>query len=151
MLPTVSGEFRVVNDAELRFTPSGMAVATCRIVANGRKFDKDKNEWVDDKECWLRLTAFKRLAENMAESCIKGRLVNVTGQLQTESYETKEGEKRQSYTVLANTIGMSMAFAPAKPDATERTAAAPATPGGEDPFATPAPAAAATQEDDPPF
>lgn len=150
MLPQVSGEFRVVNDAELKFTPSGMAIATCRIVANGRKFDKEANEWKDDKECWLRLTAFKRLAENMAESCVKGRLINVTGRLQTESYETKEGEKRQSYAVVADTIGMSMAFAPAKPDAVERTAAA-ATPGGEDPFATAAPPATPTQDDEPPF
>ena len=152
MLPTVSGEFRVVADPELRFTPSGKAVVSCRIVANSRK--KEGEEWVDDKECWLNLSAWDRMAENIAESVEKGALIVVSGRLETRAYETREGEKRQSYDLHVNEIGPSLRWNAAKVIKTERAdsggATAPAG-GGEpapaaDPWGTPV-----GGSDEPPF
>jgi single-strand DNA-binding protein len=147
MLPLVSGEFRVVADPTLRFAPSGMAVTNMRVVADKKKKNEATGEWEDDKVCWLSVVAFKKLAENIAESCEKGSLVLITGRLQTETYE-KDGEKKQSYTIVADTIGPSLAWNAAKVIKTDRAAAAPAAEGGApavDPWATP------PQGDDPPF
>lgn len=141
MLPTITGEFRAVADPSLRFTPAGMAVADVRVAANSRKKD-DSGEWVDDKVVWLTVTAFKKMAENMAESVVKGSLISVTGRLQTEDWETKEGEKRQTYRVLADTVAMSLAFDAAIVQKAERKAA---EPRGEDPWAAP------PSSDEPPF
>lgn len=154
MLPKIHGEYRVVADPTLRFTPSGMAVAEFRVVADKKKKDEATNEWVDDKVVWLSVVCFKRLAENVAESIVKGTLVMVTGNLQTESYETKEGEKRQAYKVVADNIGLSLAFSPAKVASGDRST--PSGAGGGDPWESSAPAARessapAAQPDDPPF
>ena len=149
MLPQITGEFRLVADPELRFAPSGVAVGSARIVASSRKKD-DSGEWVDDKTCWLRLTAFKRLAENLAESFTKGDLITVTGRLHTSEFEDRDGNKRQSYEVTADTIGMSVAFKAARAIQTDRPAsggggASTATAPAEDPWQTP------PQGDEPPF
>jgi single-strand DNA-binding protein len=145
-LPQITGEFRVVADPELKFAPSGMAIGTMRIVANSRK--KEGDEWVDDKVCWLRATAFKREAENLAESYQKSDLVIITGRLQTEEWE-KDGVKQQSYGILIDHIGPSTKYNPAK---VERTARSSGTGGGggqqsapaTDPWAT-------TATEEPPF
>lgn len=156
MLPIVKGTFRLVDDPELRFTPGGKAVASVRLVADKKK--KEGEEWVDDKVCWLRGTAWERMAENIAESFQKGDLVIVEGSLETRSYEV-EGEKRQSYDVNIFEIGPSIKWRPAKIERTERSGAgsaasqqagggqgqqAPASPAA-DPWATPA------QGEEPPF
>jgi single-strand DNA-binding protein len=102
------------------------------LVASSRK--KVDEEWVDDKTCWLSSVAFKKVAENIADSISKGDLVLVNGKLQTEEWETKEGEKRSSYVVVVDTIGPSLAFNPASSVKAERTEkAAPA----DDPWTTP--------------
>ena len=145
MLPVVTGEFRLVDDPELRFSPSGVAVGSARLVANSRK--KVNDEWVDDKVVWLRLTAFKKLAENLAESFTKGDLIEVSGKLQTEEYETREGEKRQSYTVIADRLAVPIVFNPARPMKADRPAASAPSSPAEDPWASAAP----SQSDDPPF
>lgn len=143
-LPTCTGEFRAVADPELRFAPSGMAVAKVRIVANSRKKDPDTDQWKDDKVCWLTLTAFGRVAENIAESVVKGSLIEATGRLQTEEWETKEGEKRTGMSLVADRVGLSLAFVPAK--AMERTVKRESAPAeGGDPWVAPA------QDDEPPF
>jgi single-strand DNA-binding protein len=148
MLPKVHGEFRVVADPTLRFTPSGMAVAEFRVVADKKKKD-DSGEWVDDKVCWLTVVCFKKVAENVAESVQHRSLVTVTGNLQTETWE-KDGEKRQSYKLVADYVGVSLAFNPAKSMDGERTAGVSRSTGTaeDDPFASPAPAAG---QDEPPF
>jgi single-strand DNA-binding protein len=149
MLPKVHGEFRVVADPTLRFTPSGMAVAEFRVVADKKKKD-DSGEWVDDKVCWLTVVCFKKVAENVAESVTKGGPpITVTGNLQTETWE-KDGEKRQSYKLVADYVGVSLAFNPAKSMDGERTAGVSRSTGTaeDDPFASPAPAAG---QDEPPF
>jgi single-strand DNA-binding protein len=146
VLPKVTGEFRVASDPTLRFSPSGMPISEFRVVADKKKKDEASGEWVDDKVCWLTVVVFKKMAENVAESITKGSLVTVTGNLQTESYETKEGEKRQAYKVIADNVGLAITWQPAKFIEAGRAAKAPE----DDPFATPAPAAGATP-DEPPF
>src|SRR5690348_6113573 len=98
MLPIVTGEFRAAADPNLRFAPSGTAVCDVRAVASSRK--KQGDEWVDDKTCWVRLTGFKRVAENMAESIEKGDLITVTGKVSTDEWEDKEGQKRTTVNIV---------------------------------------------------
>lgn len=146
MLPLVSGEFRAVTDSTLRFTPTGMAVAEFRAVADKKKKNEATGEWEDDKICWITVTCFRKLAENVAESVTKGTLVEVIGYLQTEDWETKEGEKRTTIRVIANRVSLSMAFNPAKSLTSER-AAAPA----EDPWSGAPVAGDGDAPSDPPF
>jgi len=143
MLPTITGEFRAVTDPELRFTPSGVAVANLRIAANSRK--KVNDEWVDDKVVFLNLTCWKQQAENVAESVQKGDLIMVKGRLETREYETKDGEKRQSFDVTADEVGVSLTFATAKVSKTERRTGSTTTAPPPDPYGTP------PQEEEPPF
>jgi single-strand DNA-binding protein len=145
-LPRVEGEFRVVTDPELRFSPSGVAVAKARIVANTRKKDEATGEWADDKFCWLNLTAFKKMAENFVESAEKGSLITVSGRIETRDYETREGEKRTSFDLIADNIGVSLTWDAAKVQKAERAAASTTgTAPAEDPWA------AQPQGDEPPF
>lgn len=148
-LPQVFGEFRVVADPELRFTPSGKAVGNVRLVANSRK--KEGEEWVDDKVVWLNGSIWDREAENMVESIERGMLVEVRGRLETREWE-KDGEKRQSTEIKIDSISPSLKYATAKVSKVERTGgSAPAAepkaeaPPVEDPWATPPPG------DEPPF
>jgi single-strand DNA-binding protein len=147
MLPDISGEFRLVDDPELIFTPSGVAVCKGRLAANSRKFDEETKEWKDDKVCWLRYVAFKKVAENIAESLTKGSLALFAGQLQTEQWE-KDGEKKQAYTILVRTAGPSLAFKPSRIlDTPARTSGGDAAgPPADDPWGTPAGGG-----DEPPF
>lgn len=145
MLPAVNGEFRLAADPELRFTPSGLAVCSMRAVASSRKKQEDGN-WVDDKTCWVNLTAFKRLAENAAESFAKGDLVILAGRLQTDTWETKEGENRTSFNILLDTIGHSTAFNVSRSVKTERENRSPSDTAAEDPWVT----SGSTAADEPP-
>lgn len=155
MLPNINGEFRVVTDPELRFTPAGKAVASCRIVANSRK--KQGEEWVDDKVCWLNLSAWERMAENMAESVLKGDLIYVSGRLETREYETREGEKRTSFDVTADTVAVTLRWNAAKIERTQRqqgggqTSSAQQGGGQAAPAEQPDPWATTPQGDEPPF
>lgn len=119
MLPIVTGEFRAVKDPELRFAPSGVAVASIRAVAQKQK-KNDAGEWVDDKVLWVTLTAFNRLAENIAESIEQGDLLVVIGKVQTEEWEDREGNKRQSTAIVLDHIGPSLKFNPAVPQRARR-------------------------------
>lgn len=146
-LPTITMECRAVDDAELRFTPSGMAVAKIRCVASSRKKVNEGGEekWVDDKTCWLDVTAFKQQAENVAESVTKGTQLIVRGRLVTESWDDKEtGAKRSKVTCLADDIGVAVRFDPVKVMKAER-AAGPAAEPTDDPWAAPSGA------EEPPF
>jgi single-strand DNA-binding protein len=153
MLPNISGEFRVVTDPVLRFTPAGKAVASCRIVADKKK-KTDGGEWVDDKVCWLNLSIWEQQAENFAESIEKGMLIFVTGRLETREYE-KDGEKRMSLDVTADNVAPSIRWATAKVTKAQRSggqstqpAAAEGAPAAApaDPWQTPP-----SQGDEPPF
>ena len=103
----------LVADPELRFIPSGAAVASFTVASTPRTFDRQRNEWVDGEALFLRCSAWKQLGENVAESLTKGTQVIVQGRLKSRSYETKEGEKRTSMELEVDAIGPSLQFATA--------------------------------------
>lgn len=104
----------LVDDPELRFTPSGAAVANFRIASTPRTFDKQTNEWKDGDALFLSCSAWKSLGENVAESLTKGMRVVVQGRLKQRSYETSAGEKRTVVELEVDEIGPSLTFATAK-------------------------------------
>ncbi len=101
-------------DPELRFTPSGAAVANFTVASTPRTFDKNSNEWKDGEALFLRCSVWRQAAENVAESLQKGTSVIVQGRLKQRSYETKEGEKRTVYELDVDEIGPSLRWATAK-------------------------------------
>lgn len=111
-LPTLSGVARLVADPELRFTPSGAAVASVRLAFNSRRKNEQTGEWEDADVFWIRGTAWRQLAENITETLAKGMEVTVTGELKTESWE-KDGQKHQAPALNIRSIGPNLAFATA--------------------------------------
>lgn len=101
-------------DPELRFTPSGSAVANFTIASTPRTFDRQSNEWKDGETLFLRASIWREAAENVAESLTKGARVVAQGRLKARSYETREGEKRTSYELDVDEIGPSLRYATAK-------------------------------------
>jgi single-strand DNA-binding protein len=101
-------------DPELRFTPSGAAVANFTVASTPRTFDKNTNEWKDGEALFLRCSVWRQAAENVAESLQRGTSVIVQGRLKQRSYETKEGEKRTVYELEVDEIGPSLRWATAK-------------------------------------
>ena len=93
---TITVVGNLVDDPDLRFTPSGAAVANFRIASTPRTFDKQSNEWKDGEALFLRASVWREFAEHVAGSLTKGSRVIATGRLKQRSYETKEGEKRTS-------------------------------------------------------
>ena len=81
----------LTNDPELRFTPSGAAVASFTVASSSRYMDKQTNEWNDTDPTYLRCSVWRQYAENVAESLTKGSRVIVTGRLKQRNYETREG------------------------------------------------------------
>ena len=104
----------LTSDPELRFTPSGAAVANFTVASTPRTFDKNSNEWKDGEALFLRCSVWRQAAENVAESLQKGTAVIVQGRLKQRSYETKEGEKRTVIELEVDEIGASLKFATAK-------------------------------------
>ena len=80
----------LVNDPELRFTPSGAAVAKFTVASTPRYLDKNTNEWKDGDSLFLQCNIWRQAAENVAESLTRGMRVIVSGRLKQRSYETKE-------------------------------------------------------------
>src|SRR4051794_33645028 len=101
-------------DPELRFTPSGAAVANFTLASTPRTFDKNSNEWKDGDALFLRCSVWREAAENVAESLTRGARVVVTGRLKQRSFETKEGEKRTVVELDVDEIGPSLRYATAK-------------------------------------
>jgi single-strand DNA-binding protein len=152
----------LTNDPELRFTPSGAAVASFTVASTPRTLDKATNEWKDGEALFLRCSIWRQAAENVAETLQRGARVIVQGRLQQRSYETKEGEKRTVIELQVDEIGPSLKYATAKVNKTTRGSGgggggfggggAPA--GGDDPWASPPAGAAASSggwSDEPPF
>src|ERR1700758_2864095 len=101
-------------DPELRFTPSGAAVASFTVAATPRTFDRNTNEWKDGDALFLRCSIWRQAAENVAESLTKGMRVVVQGRLKQRSYETREGEKRTVVELDVEEGGPSLKYATAK-------------------------------------
>ena len=158
-------------DPELRFTPSGAAVANFTVASTPRTFDKNTNEWKDGDALFLRCAVWREAAENVAESLHKGTAVIVQGRLKQRSYETKEGEKRTVVELDVDEVGPTLRRASAKVTKAQRSGGggqsygggggggnggggAAQSGGGSDPWASaPAGGAASTGgwSDEPPF
>ncbi|MEU6719836.1 single-stranded DNA-binding protein [Nonomuraea sp. NPDC046802] len=110
----------LVDDPELRFTPTGLAVARFRIASTPRFMDRQTNEWKDGDSLFLTCNVWRQAAENAAESLQRGMRVIVQGRLKQRSYETKEGEKRTVYEVEVDEVGPSLRNATAKVNRTSR-------------------------------
>ncbi|MPR00364.1 single-stranded DNA-binding protein [Modestobacter sp. I12A-02628] len=101
-------------DPELRFTPSGAAVANFTIASTPRTFDRQSSEWKDGEALFLRCNVWRQAAENVAESLTRGSRVIVSGRLKQRSFETKEGEKRTVVELEVDEVGPSLRYATAK-------------------------------------
>jgi single-strand DNA-binding protein len=107
-------------DPELRFTPSGAAVASFTIASTPRTFDRNSNEWKDGEALFLRCSIWRQAAENVAESLQRGMRVVASGRLKQRSFETREGEKRTVIELDVDEIGPSLRYATAKVNRTQR-------------------------------
>ncbi len=116
---TVTGN--LTADPELRFTPSGAAVANFTVASTPRIFDKNSNEWKDGEPLFLRCSVWRQAAENVAELLTKGDRVVVAGRLRQRCYETKEGEKRTVVELDVDDCGVSLKFASATPNRGQRS------------------------------
>lgn len=149
------------DDPELRFTPSGAAVAKFRIASTPRVMDKQTNEWKDGEPLFLPCSIWRQAAEHVAESLQRGARVVVTGRLKQRSYETREGEKRTVIELEVDEIGPSLRYATAKVQKMSRSSSGGGGGGGapsgaDDPWSVPAGAASAdtsraSSSDEPPF
>ena len=138
----------LVDDPELRFTPSGAAVANFRIASTPRTFDRQTNEWKDGEALFLSCSVWRQAAENVAESLQKGMRVVVQGNLRSRQYETREGEKRTVFEIQVDEVGPSLRYATAKVTRTQRSGGSSygggqqgggqgSAPADNDPWATP--------------
>ena len=162
----------LTDDPELRFTPSGAAVAKFRIASTPRILDRQTNEWKDGEPLFLACNIWRQAAENVAESLQRGARVIVSGRLRQRSYETREGEKRTVMELEVDEIGPSLRYATAKVQKMQRSSGGggfgssggsgggnPAGNSGggglDDPWASAAPAAGAASsgsfDEEPPF
>lgn len=104
----------LTNDPELRFTPSGQAVASFTVASTPRTLDRTTNEWKDGEALFLRCSIWRQAAEHVAESLTKGARVIVQGRLKQRSFETREGEKRTVIELDVDEVGPSLRYATAK-------------------------------------
>jgi single-strand DNA-binding protein len=118
---TVTVVGNLTNDPELRFTPSGAAVASFTVASSSRVLDKATNEWKDGDTTYLRCSVWRQYAENVAESLTKGTRVIVTGRLKQRSYETREGEKRTVMEIDVDDVGPALRYATAKVNRVQRS------------------------------
>ena len=147
-------------DPELRFTPSGAAVANFTVASTPRFFDRQAGEWKDGEAMFLRCNIWRQAAENVAESLTRGMRVIVQGRLRQRSFETKEGEKRTVIELEADEIGPALRYATAKVNKVSRGQGGSGGFGGgggasapaEDPWGSAPPAGSSGGfSDEPPF
>jgi len=163
---TITVVGNLTADPDLRFTPSGAAVANFTVASTPRVFDRQSNEWKDGDALFLRCNIWREAAENVAESLTRGSRVIVTGRLRQRSFETREGEKRTVYEVEVDEVGPSLKYATAKINKVSRGGggggfgggggmSAPSGPSGppaEDPWGSaPASGSFGGADDEPPF
>jgi len=138
----------LTDDPELRFTPSGAAVANFTIASTPRTYDRQTNEWKDGDALFLRCSIWRQAAENVAESLQRGMRVVAQGRLKQRSFETREGEKRTVVEMDVDEVGPSLRYATAKVTKVSRSSGGfggggaaqgsggGAPQGGNDPWAT---------------
>ncbi|SHK81287.1 single-strand binding protein [Pseudonocardia thermophila] len=154
-------------DPELRFTPSGAAVANFTVASTPRTLDRQTGEWKDGEALFLRCNIWRQAAENVAESLTRGMRVVVTGRLRQRSFETREGEKRTVVELDVDEVGPSLRYATAKVSKTTRGSGSGGFGGGgggyggggggygggpaDDPWGSAPPAGSGPLDDEPPF
>ncbi len=153
-------------DPELRFTPSGAAVASFTVASTPRTFDRQTSEWKDGEALFLRCNIWRQAAENVAESLTRGARVIVSGRLKQRSFETREGEKRTVMELEVDEVGPSLKYATAKVNKVSRGSgggagggggygggSGPSAPPADDPWgsAPPAGGGGGGFNDEPPF
>jgi single-strand DNA-binding protein len=111
----------LTSDPELKFTPSGAAVANFTVASTPRTFDKQTNEWKDGDPLFIRCDAWRQMAENVAESLQKGQRVVVTGSLKVRNFERQDGSKGTSVEMNVDEVGPSLKWATAKVTKTSRS------------------------------
>jgi single-strand DNA-binding protein len=168
---TITVVGNLTADPELRFTPSGAAVANFTVASTPRIYDRQSGEWKDGEALFLRCNIWREAAENVAESLTRGTRVIVQGRLKQRSFETREGEKRTVVEVEVDEIGPSLRYATAKVNKASRSGGggggggggglgggsrpAPAQPAagtGDDPWGSaPASGSFGGGDDEPPF
>ncbi len=127
---TITVVGNLTDDPELRFTPSGAAVAKFRVASTPRYMDKGTNEWKDGEPLFLACTVWRQAAENVAESLQRGARVIVTGRLKQRSYETQQGERRTVIELEVDEIGPSLRYATAKVQKMQRSGGGGESSGG---------------------
>jgi single-strand DNA-binding protein len=105
---TITMTGNVVADPELRFTPSGAAVCNFRMANTPRRYDRERNEWVDGEPLFLSVAVWRQQAEHVAESIQRGARVIVVGRLTQRQYEDREGKTRSSYEIQADEVAPSL-------------------------------------------
>lgn len=158
---TITVVGNLTADPELRFTPSGAAVANFTVASTPRIYDRQSGEWKDGEALFLRCNIWREAAENVAESLTRGSRVIVTGRLKQRSFETREGEKRTVVEVEVDEIGPSLRYATAKVNKASRSGGggfgggsrpAPAGAPADDPWGSaPASGSLGGSDDEPPF
>jgi single-strand DNA-binding protein len=104
----------LVDDPELRFTPSGAAVANFRVASTPRTYDRQSGEWKDGESLFLSCSVWRQAAENVAESLQRGMRVIVQGRLKSRTYDDREGQKRTVFEIDVDEVGPSLRSATAK-------------------------------------
>jgi single-strand DNA-binding protein len=146
----------LTDDPELKFTPSGTAVAKFRVASTPRFMDRTTNEWKDGEPLFLACTVWRQAAENVAESLTRGARVIVSGKLKQRTYETREGEKRTVMELEVDEVGPSLRYATAKVQKMSRSSTGGSPRGGssDDAWSAAVPAGGGrggSFQDEPPF
>lgn len=132
--PPITVIGNVVDEVDLRYTPSGLAVCNFRVAATPRTLDKATDSWKDGETLWLTCSLWKQAAENAAETLQKGMRVIVTGRLKARSWEDKDGNRRTNMEIDVDEVGPSLRYASAKVTKAERDR--PKEPPANDPWAS---------------
>src|SRR5256885_15818498 len=114
----------LTRDPELRYTPNGGALVKFGVAVSRRVKDDATGQWKDADTSFFDVTAWRSLAENIAESLTQGTRVVVTGRLRTNSWETAEGERRSKVEIEADEVAPSLRWATAKPERQGRSGGA---------------------------
>ena len=138
-------------DPEIRFTQSGAAVCSFTVASTPRVFDRQSGEYRDGDALFLRVNAWRQLAENCGESVLRGTRVVVTGRLRQRSFETKEGEKRTVVELEADEVAVSLRYATATVKKADRGSAGGGSAPADNPWGSAPPAGGGSFADEPPF
>ena len=111
--PNITVVGNLTEDPELKFTPSGAAVANFRVAVNSRTFDRQANEWKEGDTSFYRCAAWRQLAEHVAESLQKGQRVLVNGRLRVRDFERQDGSRGTIAEINVDEVGPSLRFATA--------------------------------------